>query len=63
MEPRELAAWAHATFGHGTLDLAESLVVFDDSYDTLDYLEQTREEVDAEVRAEARRILGPDRLP
>jgi hypothetical protein len=57
MSPRSLAVWAHSKFGHGRLDLAERLVELDDVYDTVEYTNMTEQEVDAEVTAEARRIL------
>lgn len=63
LAPRELAAWAHATFGHDTLELAEPFVELDDAYDTLDYTTRTREDLDSDVRAEAHRILGTDYPP
>lgn len=63
LAPRELAAWVHRTFGHDTLELAERFAELDDSYDTLDYIDQTHEELDSEVRTEAHRILGPDHSP
>ncbi|WP_081809659.1 hypothetical protein [Amycolatopsis keratiniphila] len=59
MTPRELAVWAHATFGHGTLERAERLVQLDDFYDTVDYMEATVEDLDAEVLRAARGILNP----
>lgn len=56
LTPRDLAAWAHTTFGHTTLELAERLAELDDAYDILAYTDMTREDVDAQVRVEARRI-------
>jgi hypothetical protein len=56
LTPRDLAAWAHATFGH-QVEFAASLAEFDDIYDTVEYTDTTREEVDAQVIAEARRIV------
>jgi hypothetical protein len=58
LEPSALTVWAHLTFGHGTLDLAERLVELDDVYDISEYTAMTEQEVDAEVIAEARRIVG-----
>ncbi|MBG0565795.1 hypothetical protein [Actinoplanes aureus] len=58
MEPSALTVWAHSTFGHGTLDLVERLVELDDVYDCLDYSDMTEQDVDADVMAEARRIVG-----
>lgn len=57
MPPTELAVWAHSKIGHDRLALAERLVELDDVYDTIEYSDMTEEEVDAEVVAEARRIL------
>jgi hypothetical protein len=57
MEPSALTVWAHRTFGHGTLDLAERLVELDDVYDCLDVTDMTEQDVDADVIAEARRIV------
>jgi hypothetical protein len=64
MPPIDLASWAHATVGHGVLDLAERLVELDDVYEILDYSDMTEEAFDAEVIAEARRIAdgGSHRL-
>lgn len=57
--PRGLASWVHRTFGH---DRAVKLAEFDDAYDIVDYTEETVENIDAAVLAEARRLLaaGPD---
>jgi hypothetical protein len=57
LPPRALAAWAHSTFGHEKLELAEHLAALDDTYDTLEFTNTTREDVDAEVMNEARRIV------
>jgi hypothetical protein len=57
LTPRELAFWAHSRIGHDQLPLAEGLVELDDVYDCIEYSDQTAEETDAEVLAEARRIL------
>jgi hypothetical protein len=53
-----LVAWAHATFGHDRLPLAEHLVELDDAYDALEYTDMTEQEVNDEVLAEARQIVG-----
>jgi hypothetical protein len=58
MEPSALTVWAHTTFGHDTLKLAERLVELDDVYDCLGVTDMTEQDVDAEVNAEARRIVG-----
>jgi hypothetical protein len=57
LPPRDLASWAHRTIGHGQLPLAEGLVELDDVYDCVEYSDQTLDEVDADVVAEARRIV------
>lgn len=57
LPPRELAFWAHGTIGHDQLPLAERLVELDDVYDTVGYDDQPLDEVDADVVAEARRIV------
>jgi hypothetical protein len=56
MAPMDLAAWAHFKVGHGRLELAERLVELDDVYDCVEYSDETNEDVDARVVAEARRI-------
>jgi hypothetical protein len=58
MSPMGLAVWAHGRFGHGTLGLAERLVELDDAYDSVGYTEMTEHDVNTEVVAEARRIVG-----
>ncbi len=57
MSPMSLAVWAHSKIGHDRLALAERLVELDDVYDTIEYTDTTEQDVDAEVIAEARRIL------
>ncbi|AXB43273.1 hypothetical protein [Amycolatopsis albispora] len=54
--PRQLAAWAHRTFGHDTLEAAGRLAELDDAYDIADYDERATGDLDAEVMAEARRL-------
>jgi hypothetical protein len=61
--PRELAFWAHSRCGHDRLPLAERLVLLDDVYDCLEYSDQTVEETDADVLAEARRIVDDAEPP
>jgi hypothetical protein len=58
MEPRALTAWAHSAFGHDGLELAERLAELDDTYDCLDVVDLTEHDVDADVTAEARRLVG-----
>lgn len=55
--PRELTSWAHRRVGHHQLPLAERLVDLDDVYGCIDYGDQTVEEIDTDVLAEARRIV------
>ena len=55
LTPRELAATVHQHFGH-TLPLAERLASLDDEYDLGPYATLTREQIDQEVIAEARRL-------
>lgn len=62
MEPSALTVWAHATFGHDTLELADRLVELDDVYDCLEFSDTTEQDVDADVIAEARRIVGSTNL-
>lgn len=62
MEPSALTVWAHSTFGHGTLNLAERLVELDDLYDCLDVSDMTEQDVDADVITEARRIVDSTNL-
>ncbi|RKF19167.1 hypothetical protein D7I43_31970 [Micromonospora globbae] len=61
MPTLELVVWAHSTIGHDRVALAERLVELDDVYDTLEYTDMTEQEVNDEVLAEARRIVGPSR--
>jgi hypothetical protein len=58
LEPSALTVWAHSTFGHDTLELADRLVELDDVYDCLEVTDMTEQNVDADVIAEARRIVG-----
>ncbi|MEV0715621.1 hypothetical protein [Asanoa sp. NPDC050611] len=62
MEPSALTVWAYRTFGHDTLELAERLVELDDVYDYLDVTDMTQQDVDADVIAEARRVVGSTSL-
>ncbi|MEU5788700.1 hypothetical protein ABZ754_13355 [Micromonospora purpureochromogenes] len=62
LSPRELADWTHRRFGHDRLPLAEPLAALDDEYDMLGYgpvspSTTATAALDAEVLAEARRIL------
>lgn len=54
--PNDLTSWAHGVIGHDNLPLAENLVHLDDVYDCLDYTDTTRDDIDADVIAEARRL-------
>lgn len=56
LTPRELAFRIHQRFGH-ELPLAERLAELDDEYDTLEYGDRTTAQLDAEVAAEARRLV------
>ena len=61
LSPRELAFRIHQHFGH-QLPLAERLAALDDEYDTLEYGDRTPAQLDADVRAEALRLVQhPDR--
>jgi hypothetical protein len=62
MEPSALTVWAHTSFGHDTLELADRLVELDDVYDCLEFSDTTEQDVDADVIAEARRIVGATNL-
>ncbi|MER7770005.1 GNAT family N-acetyltransferase [Kitasatospora sp. NPDC096140] len=62
LTPRELTRAAHQRFGH-ELDAADPLSCLDDEYDTLAYSTRSRDEVDADVLAEARRLAGTDPAP
>ncbi|RZQ64203.1 hypothetical protein EWH70_09450 [Amycolatopsis suaedae] len=55
--PRDLTTWVHQRHGH-FLKLAEELARLDDAYEYTEFTAQTREEIDADVLAEARRIIG-----
>ncbi|GAB3184466.1 hypothetical protein GCM10027259_42860 [Micromonospora palomenae] len=62
LSPRELADWTHRTFGHDRLPLAGPLAALDDQYDMLGYgpvspSTEATAALDAEVLAEARRLL------
>ncbi|WP_097322941.1 hypothetical protein [Paractinoplanes atraurantiacus] len=59
MEPSALTVWAYQTFGPGTLELADRLVELDDAYDFVEFSDTTEQDLDAEVIAEARRIVTP----
>jgi hypothetical protein len=64
ISPRELTSWAHRTFGHAGLDSAQCLVMLDDEYDDAYAMSQhyrprpiSSSDLDAEVTAEARRLV------
>ncbi|MGW5769841.1 hypothetical protein ACWEVY_11925 [Streptomyces longwoodensis] len=56
LTPRELVFMIHQRFGH-ELPLAERLADLDDDYDVLDYGGRTQAQVDADVTAEALRLV------
>ncbi|MET7481224.1 hypothetical protein ABZT17_43890 [Streptomyces sp. NPDC005648] len=56
LTPRELVFRIHQRFGH-TLASVERLAQLDDEYDFLEREDQTLDEIDAEVHAEARRLI------
>lgn len=59
LTPRELTSRMHQRYGH-ELPLAEYLAALDDEYDILEYGDADVSRIDAEVRAEARRLAaGP----
>ncbi|MEU9043773.1 MULTISPECIES: GNAT family N-acetyltransferase [unclassified Kitasatospora] len=55
LTPRELTRVVHQRWGH-QLDESDPLSCLDDEYDMLDYGTRTREDLDADVLAEARRL-------
>jgi hypothetical protein len=57
LTPRELASMIHQHYGHG-LPLVERLAELDDAYDVIEYTDRTADEIDADVFAEARRVVG-----
>ena len=57
LSPRSLASFAHRVFGHDRLPLAERLAALDDDYDAIGFVFTNTEELDADVVAEARRIV------
>ncbi|WP_237773158.1 hypothetical protein [Streptomyces luteocolor] len=59
---RELVWRIHQRFGH-ELPLAGRLVELDDEYDALEYSDGTPAQIDAEVTAEARRLVRRPRAP
>lgn len=58
MPPMDLAVWAHSRFGHDTLELAGRLAELDDAYDTIEYTHLTEAQINADILAEARRIVA-----
>ncbi|MFE2298791.1 hypothetical protein ACFXAW_11375 [Streptomyces sp. NPDC059445] len=62
MTPRELAFRIHSRFGHG-LPLVETLAGLDDDYDTLEYSDRTQAQIDADVTAEALRLVRRPAAP
>ncbi|MEU8527747.1 hypothetical protein AB0C77_19465 [Streptomyces sp. NPDC048629] len=63
LTPRELTFWIQQRFGH-SVPFVEQLAALDDEYDILEYGDRTLAQVDAEVTAEARRLVEhPRALP
>ncbi|MFE1291194.1 hypothetical protein [Streptomyces sp. NPDC058751] len=62
LTPRELTLRIHQRFGHG-LPPVERLALLDDEYDVLEYGDRTRAQLDAEVTAEALRLVRPQDAP
>ncbi|MEU9304853.1 hypothetical protein [Streptomyces sp. NPDC048269] len=62
LTPWELTFRIHQRYGHG-LPLTERLAELDDEYAILEYRDTAMAEVDAEVRAEARRLAAWPRVP
>jgi hypothetical protein len=56
--PRALAEWAHRVIGHSGVEAAQGLVGLDDVYDELTWAEETEEDVDRMVLAEAQRVIS-----
>ncbi|MFE1950327.1 hypothetical protein ACFW9D_07665 [Streptomyces sp. NPDC059524] len=56
MTPRAFVEWIHVRFGHGVPHL-RSLAEYDDVYEIIEYEGLTRAELDAQVLAEARRVV------
>lgn len=54
---RDLARWVHTVIGHDRSPDFELLVVLDDVYDCVEQSTDTKESVDARVRAEADRLV------
>ncbi|MCX5613548.1 hypothetical protein OHB39_39610 [Streptomyces sp. NBC_00047] len=62
LTPGEFTFRIHRRYGHG-LPLTERLAELDDEYDVLEYGDRTVDQVDAEIRAEARRLAGDPHVP
>lgn len=58
--PRDLAAWAHRVIGHDGPTMAQPLVNLDDCYDTLEYVNETDADLDAQVLAFCRSVTAVD---
>lgn len=56
--PRRLAEWAHRVIGHNGVEDAQFLVGLDDSYDCLEYVEETEDDLNQHAMAEAHRIVA-----
>jgi len=63
LAPCGLTGWAFLRYGHDTQPLAERLVELDELYELVEHSETTHGEIDADVRAEARRIVQTSSLP
>ncbi|WP_203731927.1 hypothetical protein [Paractinoplanes durhamensis] len=62
MEPSALTVWAHRVLGHDWSGPGARLVVLDDVYDAEEYDGPPPVEIDAEVLAEARRLVDGSRF-
>ncbi|WP_244206727.1 hypothetical protein [Streptomyces swartbergensis] len=62
LTPRDLTSRVHQRYGH-ELPLTERLAELDDEYDVLEYGNATVDQVDAEVTAEARRLVAHPHAP
>ena len=58
ISPRYLTHWTHVQFGHDRLDTAEELARLDDEYDYNEFNGEPIDEIDAQVLAEAQRIVS-----
>jgi hypothetical protein len=58
LSARDLARWAHSTITHAGPALAQDLVLMDDVYDTLPYIDESKDEVDQRTLEAARRFAA-----